>query len=240
MHAVCWHVCKGRFTALPIRLSFDKKRIFEIGCYRLRKLRNEPVMSLIRLTPTAHLIWELDTVVRDLAENVDVSSDGFPDTLAVVRNAFRNDWRDGLFRLAAEKVSLDGLPSEHAGILRFWKEFASGYLTALSHIPESATALDVPPPDDAWLGRFILAVPPMTGGEYVSQELLRQLWDRLVQWGREQIGSVDQLPRFMKQRASAWNPVGRVCFHLAENKADTGAPLRLWRRMHRDLPLTAS
>ncbi|HPQ42328.1 MAG TPA: ATP-dependent helicase, partial [bacterium] len=177
-------------------------------------------MSLIRLTPSAHLVWDPDDTVRQPA----VDPGALPNALAAARVAFRRDWREGLFRLAAEKVSLDGLPPEHAVIVRFWQEFAGGYLTALSHIPESATSIDVLPPQEAWLGRFILSAPPMTGGEYLSPALLRQIWDRLAGWGLEQIGPAANLARFLTQRAPAWNQVGRVCFHLAENKNAPGQP----------------
>ena len=65
----------------------------------------------------------------------------------------------------------------------------------------------------------------MVGGEYLNAQVLASLWDalhRAVQHAvRDTAGTVQD---FFASRASAWNLVGRVCFHLAENKGDEHTP----------------
>ncbi|MFA5505954.1 MAG: DEAD/DEAH box helicase [Vulcanimicrobiota bacterium] len=71
---------------------------------------------------------------------------------------------------------------------------------------------------------LVLSAPPMEGGEYLSSEVLENLWEALTEWLKEQVVEVSRLPDFLETRAPKWNQVGRVCFHLAENKQDEGRP----------------
>jgi len=68
----------------------------------------------IRLTPTGQLRWEAP-------EGETASA-----ALASLQKAFQADWRQGLFTLAAEKLSLDNAPS-----VRYWQALAERYLTGL-------------------------------------------------------------------------------------------------------------
>ncbi len=73
-------------------------------------------MSFIRLTPSAHLIWD--------AEGCDLKS--APDSKTTpgdptdIGNTFQRNWQEGIFRLSAEKTTLTGLSADHAAVLRFW------------------------------------------------------------------------------------------------------------------------
>lgn len=72
---------------------------------------------------------------------------------------------------------------------------------------------------------MLLCAPPMQGGEYLSADVFRALWGDLDAWAREEIAaSKDGLGRWMKKNAAIWHQVGRVCFHLAENKSDPESP----------------
>jgi hypothetical protein len=64
----------------------------------------------------------------------------------------------------------------------------------------------------------------MVGGEYLSVETLRSIWATLEAWVLGQIKAEGALKRFLQTRAPKWHQVGRVCFHLAENKADNTRP----------------
>jgi non-specific serine/threonine protein kinase len=65
----------------------------------------------------------------------------------------------------------------------------------------------------------------MPGAEYCTPELLADIWIALDEWVR---GAVSENPEglsgFLNHHAPLWRQVGRVCFHLAENKQDTEFP----------------
>ncbi|MFO8056478.1 MAG: DEAD/DEAH box helicase [bacterium] len=161
----------------------------------------------IRLTPSGRLRLE--------------GTEKEPDSpvLWSLRKAFDDDWREGVFKLAAEKIESDGSPT-----LRFWQEFAGRYLTRLCHIPESTDAFEVEAPSEFELASLAWKAPPMSGGEYLSEDTLAGVWESLDQWVREAVAAEQGLEALLEKRAPKWNQVGRVCFHLAENKNDEQRP----------------
>jgi len=83
----------------------------------------------------------------------------------------------------------------------------------------------VPTPPDTELNRLVLAVPPMTGAEYLTTEVLHAFWQELdAAFGIELAESKCGVQDFLKRRNPAWNLVGRVHFNLAENRKDQEAP----------------
>jgi non-specific serine/threonine protein kinase len=82
----------------------------------------------------------------------------------------------------------------------------------------------VPPPSPADTMTFLLSAPPMQGAEYMTEELLHRLWTALDEWTCAEAARVGSLEAFLSARAPLWRQVGRVCFHLAENKKDPGFP----------------
>ncbi|OHB81910.1 MAG: helicase [Planctomycetes bacterium RBG_16_64_12] len=72
---------------------------------------------------------------------------------------------------------------------------------------------------------MLLSVPPMQGAEYLTAPALASVWSDLDVWVRGQIASSGQgLSGFLKERAPLWHQVGRVSFHLAENRRDPDHP----------------
>ncbi len=136
--------------------------------------------------------------------------------------AFASHHAEGLFHLAAR---------HHGGALTpaldFWRDFAASYLTELCHVPEggSADVDKIPPPDSSKLAQVLRGLPPMQGAEYLGEERLARIWADLDGWLREQIASAKQgLNAFLEERAPLWHQVGRVSFHLAENRKDPDYP----------------
>ena len=162
-------------------------------------------MPEIKLTPTGQLRWIVD----------DPSNSLLMDTA----NAFERDWREGLFVLAAEKNN----PAQ-SQTLRYWQNIGNRYLTELCHIPESEEAITVTSPGEGDFSTWLLTSPPMVGGEYISIDMLRSIWDELDKWVCLQIQIAGGVKAFLKTQAPKWHQVGRVCFHLAENKADQAYP----------------
>ena len=65
----------------------------------------------------------------------------------------------------------------------------------------------------------------MAGAEYATPEVLGEIWKTLDSWALEAI-AVDPagLAGFLHRHAPLWRQVGRVCFHLAENRQDSEYP----------------
>ncbi len=163
-------------------------------------------MPAIRLTPQGHLHWETGD---DPASKALVSLD----------EAFGNDWREGLFVLGVRKRVLHEWPT-----LAFWQDYSRRYLTALCHLPGDSETIAVEPPTPAELDSRVLTAPPMTGGEYLSAATLDRIWGALDRWAVETIDAQGGLAAFLADRAPEWHQVGRVCFHLAENRNDPDFP----------------
>jgi SNF2 family DNA or RNA helicase len=165
------------------------------------------------LTPIGHL---------RLRESDDASGAAPDAWMKRVAAAFSSSQAAGLLALAATRPDAPPPPS-----FSFWREFACRYLTQLCRTPESgASRVDaIEPPAESELAAMLLNVPPMQGAEYLSVEVLRGLWAELDTWtGTEIAGSKDGLTGWLKTNASIWRQVGRVCFHLAENKQDPELP----------------
>ncbi len=164
-------------------------------------------VSEIRLTPAGQLRWE------------DSEGGAEPGQLTRLRKVFSGDWREGLFTLAAEKT-----PVGDSLTLRYWQGVADRYLTALCHIPGSAQKIEVEPPSPAECATWVLTAPPMQGGEYLTAQVLLDVWSALDGWATEAITSAGGPEAFLQARAPKWHQVGCVCFHLAENKTDQDRP----------------
>jgi non-specific serine/threonine protein kinase len=128
-----------------------------------------------------------------------------------------------LLALAAE----DG--SEHSEpVIAYWRGFARVFLAALCAVPEleerrSAVAgLAVP---EGELERFIEEPPPMLGAEYLNRDALDALIAALRAAVEEELAQhAGPVQSFLARFGPSYNVLGRVCFHLAENKADLDAP----------------
>jgi len=127
-----------------------------------------------------------------------------------------------LLDLGAEQVGA-ALPP----VIAWWRDLAVRYLTALCTLPAAADqhAGRVPEPDAAELQALAGSVPPMDGAEYLTVEVLRQQWQALdTALHTELHTSGLPLGEFLKGRHPAWNLVGRVHVHLAENRQDEEFP----------------
>ncbi len=124
----------------------------------------------------------------------------------------------GLITLAGQKLQIETDLS-----IGFWKNFGNLFLRTLCHIPEGE-AVAVPPPSPAELAELVLNAPPMRGAEYLSPELLSNLWNRMEEWTQQKLPTSGNLAEFLETYAPRWARVGRVTLHLAENKGDPEFP----------------
>lgn len=110
--------------------------------------------------------------------------------------------------------------------LKFWRDVGGLFLSPLCRWPEqeifAVSMLSAPETDE--LKVFVDKAPPGEGMEYLSTAILLGLWQRWQQWLEGEMRKFESLAAFLKQWAPAWNRVGRVTLHLAENVAEEEAP----------------
>ena len=142
--------------------------------------------------------------------------------LANVVKAFASSSAAGLFELAANRLDTTRSPS-----FVFWRDFAGRYLSNLCQVPDGVNTIvpEIPPPESDELELLLSGIPPMPGAEYVSSDALKTIWQELDMWVHDEIRTSGKgLADFLTDRAPLWHQVGRVCFHLAENRRDPDYP----------------
>jgi len=128
---------------------------------------------------------------------------------------------------AAGLIHIGGhaLPGDVDASVLYWKQFAERFIRSLCHLPENSDAtLKIEAPSPAELSEIILNAPPMRGAEYLSHHLLQVIWQRLTEWSVAELESLEGLSALLEKNAPRWSRVGRVTFHLAENKSDPDYP----------------
>jgi non-specific serine/threonine protein kinase len=137
--------------------------------------------------------------------------------------AFEVGSSQGLLHLATVELQTSLPPG-----LAFGREFGRNYLTRLCHTPglEETTDLGVvQPPDAADLAQIAMTVPAIRGAEYLTPEVLAGWWTDLDTLVREEIAKTTGGPQaYLREKNPVWRLVGRVTFHLAENKRDPEHP----------------
>ncbi len=141
-----------------------------------------------------------------------------------IQVAFATGAGDGLKHLGLWEFGATLSPD-----LVYWRKFSQLYFSHLCALPGLAEAggqepISLPPPLEDLI-EVSKTAPPMVGGEYLNSSSLAGLWKELDQSFQEEVrktgGSVQE---FLSSRRTVWNLVGRVCFHLVENKESEDTP----------------
>ena len=134
-----------------------------------------------------------------------------------VAAAFAESAARGLLHLGTRELNA-ALPPAGA----WWRELARRFLTQLCHtagLEEAHELAALPPPAEADLSALAETAPPMRGGEYLSADMLAHLWRSLDELVGVEISRHPQgAGAWLKESHPLWRMVGRVTFHLAENK----------------------
>ena len=174
---------------------------------------SDPAVLAIAVTPRGHLHLEwLPGAVSGPA----------PPVAARIEAAFARGAGAGVLHLGAAEPATP-LPAS----LAFFRDLGRLFVTSLSRMPdaeERRANLEIPTPADELAARPA-AAPPLTGLEYLTLEVLEALWRELNAAAREELagwkGDVDS---WLRARSPLWHSVGRVCFHLAENRQSEAKP----------------
>ncbi len=137
-------------------------------------------------------------------------------------SAFEIGEAAGLLHLGAVEVATP-LPPAFA----FWRDFGRLFVASLCGTPEieaQRERVEVPI-RRAKLETLSRSAPPMEGGEYITVDLLEAKWRALLEsWRSEVRATSGTVQEILARKNSAWHVVGRVHFHLAENKRDQEHP----------------
>ncbi len=144
-------------------------------------------------------------------------------TAARIEEAFARGSGNGLFHLGAGEFS-----DELGPVFGYWRDFARGFVANLcGHIDIDqavAAGLEVSLSADE-AARFVLSAPPMQGNEYLCEEVLQRAWNEIALAFRAELSASGlDAQSFLKSKNAVWNMVGRVFFHLAENKGRRDTP----------------
>lgn len=137
-------------------------------------------------------------------------------------SAFQQSMFAGLTVLVSSKC-----PSDLPVSLVYFRDLAQRYFQALCRQTTAAGAGWLSPqvPDHQTLDELAGRAPPMLGLEYLSAESLRALWLGLDQYTQHQVAATKGgLADYLLSLRPDWNLVGRVTFHLAENKKNPDKP----------------
>ncbi len=144
-------------------------------------------------------------------------------TVSKVERAFADGQGAGLLHLAIQEVKTSLPPG-----LGFARRFAQRYVAELCHLGDAqplSEAQWVPAPADDELTALALEAPPLRGLEYLDCEALRAAWRDLDTRVRQEVGgSAMGLRAWLHEQNPLWRLLGRVTFHLAENKRDEEYP----------------
>jgi len=178
----------------------------EKGCYEALS---------IALSPTGHLYLYSDP---ENQESIPTKLANTIDSFFAINDAI------GLLRLG-----LTNTDTPLSTSISFWRQFAQLFIAEIcklsgvdskdNHMEFNVTF------SEQDINRLIDQAPFMRGVEHLNQNIANILWQKLNKALAEELLSFDgNLEAYLAAYHSAWNTVGRVCFHLAENKANTEYP----------------
>ncbi len=104
----------------------------------------------------------------------------------------------------------------------YWRSFARRFITEVCRRGTTDGKIPLPSADE--LETYISEAPFFKGSEYLHTDILKQVWHNLSQAFIDESKKYTDVNELFKAYNSSWNLVGRVYFHLAENKNDTNQP----------------
>jgi len=145
-----------------------------------------------------------------------------PDEYTKIQALFAQDPAWALLHLGLRDFG-SPLPSSFS----FWQTFSRQFITRLCRLQsaENQGKIAVDEPKSAELQAMVDRAPFMRGAEYLSEEVLTAIWRQMETILDQELRVFSgSLQDYLAQFSSRWNQVGRVCFHLAENRNNENKP----------------
>lgn len=136
--------------------------------------------------------------------------------------AFESSNAEGLLLLASQELTAE-LPAAFA----YWRALARQFFVAVCQLGDGDLrkwqALAAPRVEE--LEQLAADAPPMMGLEYLTAQLLQSLWSELRELALSRAAEFAEGPAaWLRSVNPLWHLLGRVTFHLAENKRDPQRP----------------
>ncbi len=166
----------------------------------------------LALSPAGHLY--LDTGLN--------AQEFLPLTIAKkIQSLFEESSFTGLLHLGIRNFAATLPPS-----FLFWQKLARQLVTeACKQYETSKYQNTITVPSLQEKQELISQAPFMIGSEYLNTDVLETIWNALSEHlAFELRKSQTTLQDYLNQYNPSWNQVGRICFHLAENKNDDQLP----------------
>ncbi|MEA9445465.1 DEAD/DEAH box helicase [Candidatus Fukatsuia symbiotica] len=173
----------------------------------------EAVVLDLQISPTGHIH------LGHIAGHSSLS----PLEVTGITKAFERGSGDGLLHLLTVKRASELLPPS----LVFGYQLAHLFMRGLCAVPNLASQWDhveiaLPVVE---LQQRVVTAPPMVGAEYLDIPRLTMIWLDLQTAARTEIAATQgDVQAWLQCKHPSWNLIGRVCFHLAENKNHEQAP----------------
>lgn len=174
---------------------------------------NEPIAVELVLSPGGQVYLDLNSKTEEKLSTEEYNR---------IQAMFSKGCAAGLLHLGIQEFST-ALPTS----FQFWRKFSRQYMT---HICKLLSSSEDPKmtvaskPDRDRLDELIDKAPFIKGIEYISIDILNELWAGLESRFLHEIEQFESPQNYLQYYNSNWNLVRRVCFHLAENKKDENKP----------------
>lgn len=175
-------------------------------------MTNDIALSL-SLSPLGHLYLYIDS---EASEKVS------PQFAEKIHSFFSVNGEIGLLRLGLTQFECSLPPS-----FSFWQRFAQLFITEVcKHADDNVLVVPhIELPGKEEFNSFISQAPFIRGIEYLNQETASGLWQGLISALTSELTACNaSLSHYLSAFHSVWNTIGRVCFHLAENKSNSTYP----------------
>jgi len=126
-----------------------------------------------------------------------------------------------ILRLAASKVDLQN----YSPTLAYWQRFGTLFIEQTRKMGPEAKHIAALIADQKEFTTFLEQAPPMIGGEYLNTFVLEALWLKFSESLVLELKPFNgNLFEYLVSYNYAWQKIGHVCFHLAENKSSKTLP----------------
>lgn len=167
----------------------------------------------LSLSPDGHVYFDLERTSSEW--NV-------PAERALIQELFKRDPASAILHLGLRDFKAS-FPSSFL----FWQTFSRAFIIRVCRLQrtENQLAISVDFPKHQEIEEILAQAPFMKGIEYLSEEVLLGIWRQMeVVLNQELIAFSGSIQDYLSQYSARWNQVGRICFHLAENKNNEKKP----------------